>query len=817
MNAQLQPAQIRPKSGKHRSKDHGPVPLPKYKHALLAVDSSDHSNRSLLDAVQLASPWGTHITGAHVYAAKLHDVRFRQMEGGLPEQFREEDELERQRDVHDDLITRGLSIITDSYLDHSERECQQANLAFTRCSLEGKNYRELARETNSGQYDLLVMGALGLGAIQGSRVGTVCQRVVRRSDIDTLVIKEPTRSIAEGPIVVAIDGSTRAYGGLLTAFSLAQQWQVPVKVIAAFDPYYHYVAFNRIADVLSEEAGKIFRFQEQEKLHEEIIDSGLAKIYQGHLDIAQSIADDYAIEIETKLLDGKPHDAIEKYLRETKPSLLVIGKLGIHADAELDIGGTSENLLHNTDCALLFSQREFQPRVDVMAEATTSWTTQAEQRMDKVPEFVRNMARMAILRYAQEKGHTVITESIVEVATAQLCPGHAKQAMAEIVAAHDAGELEKKPIEELVMRWTDEATALLLTVDDLSLRGNLSMRAEKKARQEGCAKIEISHVTPFIETEQSSTTQEPEPTELHWQAAALARLARVPEGFMRDASRQRIEDYARKQNTSDISLTVAEAGLAQAREAMTTQMQADTTEQTTKSGACPLGHSSTEKQTSDTTFRWTEAAQQRMQKVPEGFMRDLTRQRVETFAQHKGVTDITPELIDEKYREWGEGSEKQQCQLSWNDDAQQRIERIPDFVRGMVIKEVERCARKQGSDTVTLEILGQAMSSWEGMGAFHSEANPGLYSDEPSASKEPSANKEPSTDNTEMTWADAALQRIDRIPDFVHGMLIKEAERCAHEQGSDTVTPEILSHAMSSWEDVGAFHSAAANPDLNKD
>jgi len=40
--------------------------------------------------------------------------------------------------------------------------------------------------------------------------------------------------------------------------------------------------------------------------------------------------------------------------------------------------------------------------------------------------------------------------------------------MAEIVAAHDAGELEKKPIEELVMRWSNEATALLLTVDDLS-------------------------------------------------------------------------------------------------------------------------------------------------------------------------------------------------------------------------------------------------------------------------------------------------------------------------------------------------------------
>ncbi|VAX05354.1 Universal stress protein, partial [hydrothermal vent metagenome] len=544
-------------------------------------------------------PWAADITGAHVYAAKLHDLRFRQMEGGLPEQFREEDELERQRDVHDDLITRGLSIITDSYLDHSEHQCQEKNLVFTRCSLEGKNYRELARETNSGRYDLLVMGALGLGAVQGSRVGTVCQRVVRRSDIDTLVIKQPERPVTDGPIVVAIDGSQKAYGGLLTAFSLARQWQVPVKVVAAFDPYFHYVAFNRIADVLSEEAGKVFRFQEQEKLHEEIIDSGLAKIYQGHLDVAQSIADEHAMEIETRLLDGKPHDAIEKYLKEINPSLLVIGKLGIHADAELDIGGTAENLLYNTDCALLFSQREFQPRVDLLAETTTSWTTQAEEHMKNVPGFVRSMARMAILRYAQEKGHTVITERIVEEATAQLCPGHAKQAMAEIVAAHDAGELEKKPIEEFVMRWSNGATALLLTVDDLSLRGNLSMRAEKKARQENSATVEMTHIAPFIDSPVSDNEAAP----IHWQAAALARLARVPEGFMRDSSKQRIEEYARTLHTSDISLKVAEAGLQQAREAMMT------------SGTCPMGHSPEKKPTTNTTLHWTDAAQTRMQKV----------------------------------------------------------------------------------------------------------------------------------------------------------------------------------------------------------
>ncbi len=573
-----------------------------HQRILVALDSSDHANAAMRGAAELAGLTDAPvITGSHVYAAKLHDMRFRQMEGGLPEQFRQEQELERQRDVHDDLITRGLSIITDSYLDQAANECEQRGISFKRSSLEGKNYRALTRETNSGAYDLLIMGALGLGAIQGSRLGTVCKRVARRSAIDTLVIKEPGRPIKEGPIVVAVDGSPKAYGGLLTALALAKHWQVPVKVIAAFDPYYHYVAFNRIAGVLSEEAGKVFKFKEQEKLHEEIIDSGLAKIYDGHLAVARSIAKDFGVEIETELLDGKPHDAIEKYVRKIKPSLLIVGKLGIHADDELDIGGNSEHLLQNVDCAILLSMREHQPEIDVVSGVTTSWTHEAESRMERVPSFVRNMARMAIMRYAQEHGHTVITQRIVDEATAQLMPNHAEQAMGEIVAAYDAGELKRKPDVEEAMRWSDEAVAFLLTVKDLSVRGNLSMRAEKKARQEKSDRVEAKHIQPFLDAETPDGAQPSTPEELHWQVAALARLMRVPEGFMRDKCKKIIEDFAQQNGRDEITLEVAESGLKLARDEMEKNMkeQSEPTPKSTR-GVCPFGFGKKAKNPQDT-------------------------------------------------------------------------------------------------------------------------------------------------------------------------------------------------------------------------
>lgn len=560
-----------------------------HQRILVALDSSDHANAALQNAAELAGlNSDAVITGSHVYAAKLHDMRFRQMEGGLPEQFRQEQELERQRDVHDDLITRGLSIITDSYLDQAATHCDQLGIEFRRSSLEGKNYRALTTETNSGAYDLLVMGALGLGAIQGSRLGSVCRRVARRSAIDTLVIKEPGRSIKEGPIVVAVDGSPKAYGGLLTALALAKHWRVPVKVIAAFDPYYHYVAFNRIAGVLSEEAGKVFKFKEQEKLHEEIIDSGLAKIYDGHLAVARAIAGDFGVAIEIELLDGKPHDAIEKYLRRVKPSLLIVGKLGIHADDELDIGGNSEHLLENVDCAIWLSMREHQPQVDVVSGVTTSWTHEAEAGMERVPSFVRNMARMAIMRYAQEHGHTVITKKIVEEATTQLMPNHAEQAMGEIVAAYDAGELKRKPAAEDALRWSQEAVALLRTIEDLAVRGNLSMRAEKKARQEKSARVEATHIQPFLDAEMPADAQPSVSSEIHWQAAALARLMRVPDGFMRDKCKQSIESFARQHGHAEITLEVAENGLKLARGEMEKNMQGQS--EPAAKGGCPFGY-----------------------------------------------------------------------------------------------------------------------------------------------------------------------------------------------------------------------------------
>lgn len=52
-----------------------------YRSIYLPLDNSAHSLKGVDIAIALAGATGAALTGSHVYAAKLHDRRFRQMEG----------------------------------------------------------------------------------------------------------------------------------------------------------------------------------------------------------------------------------------------------------------------------------------------------------------------------------------------------------------------------------------------------------------------------------------------------------------------------------------------------------------------------------------------------------------------------------------------------------------------------------------------------------------------------------------------------------------------------------------------------------------
>jgi len=335
------------------------------------------------------------------------------MEPGLPEKYQEPTELQKQRDIHGSLIEKGLELISDSYLDVFQKRCDENGVTCQRKMSEGKNYSELVKDIQGSNYDLVAMGARGLGSVKTTQLGSVCERVTRRIKVDTLIMKNSIK-VRGGHIVVGIDGSEESFSAMRTAIQLNKIMGCRISALAVFDPDFHYTVFNSIAKVLSEEAGKVFKFKEQEKLHEEIIDSGLEKIYKDHLDQAVAMAKAEGVEVEAEVLSGKAFDALLDWIEGKEIALLLLGRVGVHCDNGLDIGSNAENLLRNADCnIMLFSSKVKPESKDYEKGERIEWEAGALKMLERVPSFVRNMVKGHIEANARKKGMDKITEEYV--------------------------------------------------------------------------------------------------------------------------------------------------------------------------------------------------------------------------------------------------------------------------------------------------------------------------------------------------------------------------------------------------------------------
>jgi nucleotide-binding universal stress UspA family protein len=390
-----------------------------YKNILVMLDNSSYSLWGLDMAMDIARSFNSVLTGNHVYAARLHEKRFVQMEPGLPAKYQQPEELQKQRDIHADLIEKGLKIISDSYLDVFQDRCEKGGVPYIRKAMEGKNYSEIVRDIKETPYDLVAMGARGLGEVPTTQLGSVCERVARRITVDTLVMKNGT-PLRGGHVVVGIDGSEQSYAAMTAAIALHKKLGCQITALAVFDPDFHYKAFDSIAKVLSEEAGQIFRFKDQEKLHEEIIDSGLEKIYQDNLDLAKKIAEREGVTISTQILAGKPYDEIIKWLDGKNTALMILGKIGVHSDEGLDIGSNSETLLRQAPCNVMLVSRKVKPDPDAENQKEMEWDADALELLNRVPGFVRNMVRGHMEANARKHGAERVTAKMMKDARSKM-------------------------------------------------------------------------------------------------------------------------------------------------------------------------------------------------------------------------------------------------------------------------------------------------------------------------------------------------------------------------------------------------------------
>ena len=641
-----------------------------YKSIYVPVDNSDHSNRAVATSVELGKVFGAKLAGCHVYAARMHDYRFKQMEFTLPEEYLEEPELHRQRKIHDNLISMGLELISDCYLKDMAKDCQAAGLEFTPKMMDGKHSTELAKDIAASDYDLVVLGAVGIGRTRDSQIGSVCQRLSRTIDRDLWVVKHlPKKGEAErDTILIGVDGSPESFGALMTGIDLAKQLGKRIELVSVYDPYLHYAVFKGIVEVLTDEAAKVFRFEEQNQLHEEIIDTGLADIYQSHLNMGESIAKDEGIEVTKTLLDGKAFQKVLDRAREIEPYLLIIGKVGVHTDdADGGVGSNTENLLRLAPCDVLLTTRQETPELDLKAEESIHWTPEAEGRMTRVPEQVKGIARTAILRLALEKGHSVVTSDLVTEAMERFMPGASQQKTTELaealayerarrqptwvcrqcatvalvqepetcatcggkefdaltpemldeIAAAEGGTEEETTYDGRKLRWTQDARKALRSLGDNYQRRRAKARIEKSARSKRLDTVTMELAKRFIE-EETGVLYRPAEGDEAMSAADKRRAADAAAGRAADAAAARAaeaEEATEEETMDDQELKI----LARDRKNNPLLSRLD----------------------------WSERAIERVLRVPAGFMRDRTQKRIEELAAERSRRDVDFELVEE--------------------------------------------------------------------------------------------------------------------------------------------------------------------------
>lgn len=99
------------------------------------------------------------------------------------------------------------------------------------------------------------------------------------------------------------------------------------------------------------------------------------------------------------------------------------------------------------------------------------------------------------------------------------------------------------------------------------------------------------------------------------------------------------------------------------------------------------------------SFTWSSDAKERLEKLP-AFVQPMVKSSVEAYARKHGFTTITLQVMDD--------SKNDSNGIVWAKEAEQRLENIPDFIRPMARREIERIAKERGLATVTVQVMDEA-------------------------------------------------------------------------------------------------------------
>lgn len=344
------------------------------KKIILCFDNSDMSIIAAEATIDIAIAFNSEVVAVHGYNASMHESAFRIMEPTLPERYQKEEIIQKQRDVHNKLINIGMEKISLSYLSPLRERFKKTGVNFREKVKEGKNFKAIKEIINEERPDLVIMDSHGFNSNGNGFIGSVCLRVLRLVDTNFLIVKEKV-DFSNPRYVVCLDGSLSAISALRIASFFAERFNAELHLIYVFDSFLHKEVFGRLKESVINREGFSFNSKEQEKIHNEFIDKGLARV--GHMileraerevfsgdtgltGIAQGfgLVGEPAPSLIKRVFEGHIYKKICDYASEIDADLIFLGRTGRHFTEGIDIGSVTENVLRFSPCSVFIARSE---------------------------------------------------------------------------------------------------------------------------------------------------------------------------------------------------------------------------------------------------------------------------------------------------------------------------------------------------------------------------------------------------------------------------------------------------------------------------
>lgn len=154
-----------------------------FEKILVTLDGSEHSVQALRAAIQIARKFNGKLTLVHVYAITVAPIVVPEpttlTPSGVPVVTPAEVSrmIEAAREV-------GQRILNDG-----EKEVKSENVQVESTLKEGGTVQEITRLAKEGNFDLIVIGAKGVGRLREFLLGSVSDGVMKHAPCPVLVVK----------------------------------------------------------------------------------------------------------------------------------------------------------------------------------------------------------------------------------------------------------------------------------------------------------------------------------------------------------------------------------------------------------------------------------------------------------------------------------------------------------------------------------------------------------------------------------------------------------------------------------------------------